>query len=212
MTEDIKLICFDLDDTLIDRNSWKELDLAFGMSSEEAKMLYMLFKEGVLTYSQWAEITLKIFQKRGSATYGAINNIFTGYEYKPGVVETVAYLKNAGYRLGLISGSVDILVDKVAKDLGIEFAEANNILVFDEQDRLENIVFFGDDSLSKTRHLQSFCRKLGLKLSECACLGDGANDAEMFKVTGHGITFKGSPIQGSAWKVIDSIADLKTIF
>lgn len=212
MHPDIKLICFDLDDTLIVNNSWKDLDLTFGMTPEEASMLYKLFREDVITYSQWAETTLRIFQKRGNATFTAINELLSGYTYKVGVLETVKYLHDRGYYVALISGSVDILVDKVAKDLGIELAEANNILVFDEQDKLENIVYFGNDELSKLRHLQSFCRKLGLRITECACVGDGANDLGMFRATTHGITFTDSKVVKDAWKTITTIADLQNIF
>jgi hypothetical protein len=34
----------------------------------------------------------------------------------------------------------------------------------------------------------------------------------MFVTTGNGITFTGSSIEKEAWKVIDSLNDLKTIF
>ena len=67
-------------------------------------------------------------------------------------------------------------------------------------------------NIAKLRHLERFCRKLGLTITECACVGDGANDLEMFKASTHGITFKGSPIEQDAWQVIDKISDLQSIF
>jgi hypothetical protein len=30
----------------------------------------------------------------------------------------------------------------------------------------------------------------------------------MFQLTGHGITFRGSPIEKGAWKVIDSLVEI----
>jgi phosphoserine phosphatase len=49
-------------------------------------------------------------------------------------------------------------------------------------------------------------------MQECACIADGANDIEMFRRTGRGVTFRGSPIEKDAWKVIDSLHDIREIF
>ena len=61
-------------------------------------------------------------------------------------------------------------------------------------------------------YLESFCEMLGIGLDECACIGDGANDLELFRKTGRGITFRGSKIESDAWKVIDSLKDIPAIF
>jgi hydroxymethylpyrimidine pyrophosphatase-like HAD family hydrolase len=53
---------------------------------------------------------------------------------------------------------------------------------------------------------------LNIPIESCACIGDGANDIEMFKKTGRGITFKGSSIEKDAWKVIESLDELTEIF
>ncbi len=107
---------------------------------------------------------------------------------------------------------MDILVDKVAKDLNFEFFEANNIFVFDERDYLEDIVCLGDGGLAKLQHLESFFRKLDIKLTECACIGDGENDTELFQKSKHGVTFEGSKIEHLAWQVIEGLSDLRDIF
>ena len=90
-------------------------------------------------------------------------------------------------------------------------SEGVNTFIFDEKDNLENIVTYGKDEIAKLNILESYCRKLGIDISECVCVGDGDNDIEMFKKTGKGITFKGSKIENEAWKVIDNLADLENI-
>lgn len=212
MQENIKLICFDLDDTLTDGYSWMRLNMAMGMSEAEDNMLVKLNREGALEYEQWTDLLQNIYKKRGKATLAGMDAALSTFNYKSGVKETIAYLQNKGYQIALVSGAVDMYVDKIARDLGITLAQGNSVLVFDSGENLERIVTFGDDYFAKLRHLESFCRRLGIALSECACIGDGENDIEMFRATGRGITFTGSPIASDAWQVVDSISDLQKIF
>ena len=99
----------------------------------------------------------------------------------------------------------------MAKKLNIDLKKANTSFVFDEDNNLVNIDSAGDEKTAKLKHLESFCNKLGIQVSECVCVGDGANDIEMFRATQHGITFEDSPIKEEAWKVVPDISGLKDI-
>ena len=208
----IKLICFDLDDTLINTNSWKNLSVALGVSAEEDRRLYLEYKSGEITYDEWNDKVLEYYLKHKDSNRKNITEILSHYTYIKGAQDAVSYLKSKGYRLVLISGSIDILVNMVAQDLGIQYSKANNTFVFDDEDRLIGIHSGGNDVLAKASHLESFCEMFGIDIKECACVADGANDIEMFIRTGHGVTFKGSNIENEAWKVINSFEDLKNIF
>lgn len=212
MKENIKLICLDLDQTLIYRNSWRTLGLALGIPAEEDIRLYKEYKAGLFSYDEWNEKVLEFYTKHEDANREGITKILADYTFVDGAREAVEYLKSKGYELVLISGSIDILVDVVAKDLGIKYFKANNTFIFDENDRLISIHSGGDDTLAKAGYLESFCEMLGFDITECACIGDGSNDLEMFRRTGHGITFKGGRIEKDAWKVIDNFYDIKNIF
>jgi len=208
----IKLICFDLDETLISHSSWKELGLALGISYEEDERFYKEYKSGLITYDEWNNKILNLYLKHKDANKEEITKILSRYSYNKGAREIIGYLKNKGYILVLISGSIDILVNMVAKDLDINLSKANNTFIFDDQDRIREIISGGDDTLSKMSYLSDFCKKLNLELKDCACIGDGANDIEMFRQTKQGITFKGSTIENEAWKVVESLEDIKNIF
>ena len=207
----IKLVCLDLDHTLITHSSWKELGLALGISQEEDRRLYNEHKAGKISYKEWNAITCNLYKKSNHANKKDITDILSGYSYRDGTREMVTYLKNKGYILVLISGSIDILVEMVAKDLGITYAQANNTFVFDTTGTLERIDSGDSEELGKLVHLQNFCRELGISITECACIADGGNDIEMFRATGRGITFADSPIKHEAWKVIDTFADIPTV-
>ncbi len=211
MHPEIKLVCFDLDQTLINENSWSELSLALGVSKELDDELYRAFKAGEITYDEWNDRVLAEYMKHDDATKQAIVACFSKYTLADGAREAVEYVKNAGYQVVLISGSIDVMVDLVAKDLRIHYAKANNTFVFDDNDRLIGIHAHGNDTLAKAQHLKSFCELLGVNMSECACIGDGENDVEMFKRTKKGVTFEGSKIESEAWKVLKTLHDIPTI-
>jgi phosphoserine phosphatase len=209
---DVKLICFDLDKTLIKENSWYELNLALGISKEDDEVLFHQYKNKEISYDEWNNILLEKYKASGKATRQHITVALSKYSYRRGVQEVIAYLKDKDYKIGLISGSIDILVNMIAEELGIDLFEANSTFVFDDNDCLVNIINTGDNAFGKLKLLEDVAEKMGIGLDECACIGDGDNDIEMFKATGRGITFKGSHIEEDAWKVIGGLVDLKEIF
>lgn len=210
--EKIKLICFDLDHTLIKGGSWKRLGLALGISSEKDREMYDEYMSGMFTYDEWNDKVLEYYKKHKDGNKEYIIKALSNYSYQDGAREAVEYLKNKGYILVLISGSIDLLVDVVSKDLGIKYSKANNTFMFDENNKIIEIKSHGNDIYAKLKHLEDFCKLLNVDIRECACIADGDNDAEMFKATKHGVTFEDSPIKDEAWKVINSFSDLKNIF
>jgi phosphoserine phosphatase len=210
--ESIKLICFDLDYTLIAQNSWHALNMFLGITSEEDSMWYKQWKDGALSYEDWNALLLEKYKRHPRANKSEITHLLSSCEYLPGARESVAYAQSRGYTVVIITGSMDIVVNIVAKELGVHYARANNAFIFDSQERLEHIKTTGDEAHAKADILQGLCTELGIQMHECACIGDGANDIEMFRRTGHGVTFRGSPIESEAWKVIDTLHDIENIF
>lgn len=211
MKNNLKLICFDLNKTLIHENTWYDLNLAMGVTAEEDALLVQLFEEGVITYHTWLTILQNIYKKRGNPTQDSIEKLVSNYTLIDGSREAVNYCKDQGYEVALITGAMDILVEIVAKDLGITWYDANHSFLFDENGLLEKITIFDHDDIAKLHQLRRICRRLGLKETDCACVGDGDNDFELFQKTKHGITFPGSKIENIAWKTISSLSELQNI-
>ena len=67
---EIKLICFDLDDTLISQNSWHKLGNALGVSDEEDRRWYVEYQAGNISYDRWNEIMLEHYLRHSDATRG----------------------------------------------------------------------------------------------------------------------------------------------
>jgi len=207
----IKHVCFDLNRTLISENTWLELNKAMGMTEEEDQHFFNLYQAGKLSYVNWQKELEKIYVSRGRAFKENIIPVVFDYTYNPGAKEVVNYLKSKGYLLSLLSGSIDLLVEKVAGELGIEYWFTNNKFVFDENDYLKEIKCLGDDSEVKVDQLKNLCQNLEVEVTETACVGDGDNDAGIFKLTGRGITFKDSKNKKFVWKEIEKLIDLKKL-
>lgn len=207
---DIKLVIFDINDTLITTHSWEEFNIALGMTPEEDLVLWQLNQQGILSNRHWVEIVNNLYQKRGTPTKKLISDTLLQYKYVEYAQELVAKLKQK-YEIALISGAPDILVEQIAKDLDVDMFGANALLRFDADDVLEEMVVLSDEPQSKVIHLQTFCRRLGIQESQVVAIGDGANDIELFKRTGHGITFEDSKIKEHAWKIVSSLKDIETL-
>lgn len=208
-----KLICFDMDGTLVSQNSWYKLNLALGLTAEQDKQMYDLYGAGKLTYEDWTKNILEIYKQKGKASKGFVGEVLSDYELVPGVKDLVDYLRGQDYELAIISGSFDVLVDLVAIDLGIKLKKGNTKLIYDDRDMVVDIESGGEEVFAKLEHLKQFCAELNIGFDQCICIGDGANDRELFKATGKGITFSDAPkiIRDQAWKVVDSLVEIKNI-
>ncbi|MBM3271980.1 HAD family hydrolase [Candidatus Kaiserbacteria bacterium] len=134
------------------------------------------------------------------------------YRLLPGTRTAVDYLRDAGYELALITGAFDILAARVAADLSITHAAGCATVVFDEHGVLQTIETSGDEPAAKAAKLRDLCARLGISPGQCACIGDGINDLDLFRETGHGIALRGTPVEHDAWQVIDSLHDIPRIF
>lgn len=210
---DIKLVCFDLDGTLIAENSWYKLNTALGVTPEEDRAMYDQYSKGELSYEAWVRALAEIYRKHGKAKRDLIESVLAQYVLVDGAKDLVEYLKGKGYAVALISGSFNILLDNVAKELGIEHSIANTKLVFGADDMLMDIESSGEERLAKVEHLKRICQDLGIDVRQCVCVGDGGNDLDIFALTGKGITLEDSSdaIKSAAWKVVPTLRDIKNI-
>lgn len=211
MKNNIKLVCFDINKTLINENSWLNLNLKMGVTKAEDEVALNLCEEGIITYTEAVDILVRIYKKRGNATRKAIQDTIFKYSYLDSAREVVSYLKAKGYTIVFITGSFDLLVERIAGELKVDHFAANNTLEFSKAGDLVRIIPLGDDAHVKLAHLEQFCTKLGIDMTECACVGDGDNDELMFKKSEHGITFKGSKLAGIAWKTVRTLKEIKDL-
>jgi phosphoserine phosphatase len=111
----------------------------------------------------------------------------------PGARTLVRTLKRLGYRFAIVSGGFSQITERIAADLGIDFAAANQLEV--AGGRLTGrIVGPVVDRAGKAAALRRFAAEVGVSEAATVAIGDGANDLDMLAAAGLGIAFNAKPV------------------
>jgi phosphoserine phosphatase len=189
----IKLVCFDLDGTLIDDTIfiWHTLHTHFKTPAKTRKELADQFYSGKITYSEWAGSEVKEWMARGADRQSLIEAV-SGLKLMPGVRETLAELKKRGIKLAIISGSLSFVLETAMPNYS-EFFDDEDILInrldFDKAGKVIGMRFTDFDMERKAHGLRHLAAKHGFSLDECAFIGDHDNDVEVAKEAGLSIAF-----------------------
>lgn len=210
----IKLICFDMDGTLIENNKWYDLNIAMGIAPDEDYSMYTSYSQGELPYEEWIRKLESFYKGAPLNSKNHIVSVLQDFTLQSGAEGVVSYLHGSGFKTALITGSFDVTAKAVAQVLNIEYVFANTECVFDERGVFSRLQSKGDETLSKLKMFEELCLSLGLQPNECAMVGDGGNDLSIFDLTGNGITFTRckDTMKSRAAVVIEALEDLKQIF
>ncbi|MBI1970018.1 HAD-IB family phosphatase, partial [Candidatus Woesearchaeota archaeon] len=109
-----KLVCFDLDGTIIDKTSsvWHTIHEKLGTDKEARRKAIEDFHAGRITYQQWADGDMRAWKKVG-ANKEKILEAIQHLRLMTGALETIQELKRKGLKLTIISGSIDLVLEKV---------------------------------------------------------------------------------------------------
>ncbi len=208
-----KLVCFDVDGTLVEGISWVWLTKGLGCSSEKHIDIFNRATRGEISFTKGERMLTKMYKESGNATMKFIRKLFSEIKLRPEAKEIISYLKKKNYKVYLISGAIDIYIEEMAKKLKVDGFYANSSLEFTEDGVLEKIYYRDNQGEVKLEQLTSLIRKIGIKMNEVVFIGDSDNDIEVFKETGHGVAVEPSSkkLKSIAWKIIDSLEQIKEI-
>jgi phosphoserine phosphatase len=128
----------------------------------------------------------------------------------PGARTFVRTLKRLGYTVGVVSGGFTHFTDRLAEELGLDHAVANELEIVDG--RLTGSVL-GQvvDRARKADLLREFAQAEGVPLSQTVAVGDGANDLDMLAAAGLGVAFNAKPVVQEAAEVAVNVPFLDAI-
>jgi phosphoserine phosphatase len=110
---------------------------------------------------------------------------------------------------------MDMYVAAIADRLQIKDWFANGRLIFDDQGTLTGLRYNPDQGATKLTQLNEFCSQEKLDITQVMVVGDGANDVELFRATGHGILIAdespAADLQAEAWKTVASLNEIPAI-
>ncbi len=106
--------------------------------------------------------------------------------YNPNIIDSITKLKPK-YHIGIISGGIELVAEKVREDLGLAFQLSNTIGV--SNNVLDGTYKIGVPFFEKFTSLKNKANELGFDLSEICFVGDSINDMECFEHVGLPITY-----------------------
>lgn len=185
------LICFDVDGTLVvhpeEKIVWEILNIRFTGSDTVNRTRYDDYRRGRITYAEWVALDVGDWLAAG-ATRAQILGAIGDLRLVGGVHETLAELRRRGYKLGIISGTLDIVLDTLLPEHPFDDVFVNR-LVFDEKDLLVGCRATPYDVDGKARALREIAAREGIPLSRCAFVGDAFNDLEVAREAGFAVAF-----------------------
>ena len=202
----MKLAVFDFDSTLMDGETIDFLAAALGLEEEVAGIT----EKAMAGELDFFESLIKRVSLLKGLEYKKAVEICKDLPLMPGAYETVAELKNQGYKVVCFSGGFRIGTSPAKEKLGLD-ADFSNIL-HEKNGILTGLV--GGDMMfgfSKGDMIQRVQSMLGVSKENTLVAGDGANDVSMFTYAEKRVAFCAREILKKEANIIVDTKDLTKI-
>jgi phosphoserine phosphatase len=202
----MRLIVMDVDSTLIQGEVIEMLAAHAGCEAEVARVTDLAMR-GELDFAE--SLTARVALLEGLDA-GALDQVYEDLVLSPGARTTVRTLKRLGYRFAIVSGGFSQITDRLAADLGIDFAAANELEIVDGK-LTGKVIGEVVDRAGKARALRRFAAEAGVSEAATIAIGDGANDLDMLSAAGLGIAFNAKPLVQAAAHTAVNVPYLDTV-
>jgi phosphoserine phosphatase len=185
----MRLIVMDVDSTLVQGEVIEMLAEHAGCLQQVAEVTEAAMR-GELDFEESLRERVALLEGLDAA---ALDRVYESIVLAPGARTLVRTLKRLGYRFAIVSGGFTQVTDRIAEDLGIDFAAANELEVVEGRltGRILGPVV---DRAGKAAALRRFAEEVGVPAAATIAIGDGANDLDMLSAAGLGIAFNAKPV------------------
>lgn len=184
-----KMVCFDMDSTLIEQEVIVELGKVAGVGEQVASITEAAMR-GEIDFDE--SFAKRVALLKGVPT-SVLDEICERLTLSVGARSTISAFKNLGYHTVLVSGGFTYFARYIAEQLGIDEVHANHLDIEDGivTGHVQTPILNG---AKKATIVTQTAERLGLDMAEVVCVGDGANDLPMMALADLGVAYKAKPI------------------
>ncbi len=196
-----RLICFDMDSTLIETEVIDELAMRAGVG-DEVKAITASAMRGEIDFRE--SFTQRVALLKG-LDVSVMEDIAHNLPITEGLERMMTILKRVGYKTAILSGGFTYFGHYLRQKYGFDYVYANELEV--ENGRLTGR-YVGEvvDGRRKAELLRLLCQFEGINIEQSVAVGDGANDLPMLNLAGLGIAFHAKPkVKATAQQSISTI-------
>lgn len=184
-----RLVCFDMDSTLIQVEVIDELAKAAGVGKQVAEITESAMR-GDIDFSE-------SFRQRMALLEGMDESVLKGIaENLPiteGAARLISHLRHFGYKVAILSGGFTYFANYLKDKLGVDYVYANQ-LDFENGKLTGKVKGEIVDGQMKATLLRKIAQQEGISTEQVIAVGDGANDLPMLAIAGLGIAFHAKPL------------------
>lgn len=183
-----RLICFDMDSTLIETEVIDELAIRAGVG-DQVKAITEAAMRGEIDFCE-------SFRQRCALLKGldvsVMHEIAENLPITEGVDRLMRILKKVGFKIAILSGGFTYFGNYLKQKYNIDYVYANELEV--ENGKLTGR-YVGDivDGKRKAELLRLIAQVENVDIRQTVAVGDGANDLPMISIAGLGIAFHAKP-------------------
>ena len=196
-----RLICFDMDSTLIETEVIDELAIRAGVG-DQVKAITEAAMRGEIDFCE-------SFRQRCALLKGldvsVMQEIAENLPITEGVDRLMRILKKVGFKIAILSGGFTYFGNYLKQKYNIDYVYANGLEV--ENGKLTGR-HVGDivDGKRKAELLRLIAQVENVDIRQTVAVGDGANDLPMISIAGLGIAFHAKPkVKATAKQSISTI-------
>ena len=205
-----KILICDMDSTIIKEESLDEIAEEAGIG-DEIKNITKKAMKGELDFKEALLKRIKLLNNY------PLENIFTlnpKIRINDGAKELVRKMKSKSCITVLISGGFSPSVSYIAKKIGFDYYHCNNFLYKKNNGKIVLNGCVQDPILDKNSKLditKCYLKNFNLTLNDVISVGDGANDVNLIKHSGIGVSYKGKQVLNKVANVVFNHTNLKGI-
>ena len=196
-----RLICFDMDSTLVHTECIDELAEKAGVG-EQVRAITESAMRGEIDFCE--SFTRRVALLKG-LDESVMEEIARNLPFNEGLGRMMKILKMVGYKTAILSGGFTYFGKRLQEKFGFDYMYANELEIVDG--KLTGR-YLGDvvDGRRKAELLRLLCQVEHINLSQAVAVGDGANDLPMISLAGLGIAYHAKPkVKAGARQSISSI-------